>query len=69
MKIKQLFLSVAITLLAISCTKQDISTPQQVNQVQSNSVAVVSTNATSESTNVAYIFIEPKNKQKNVIFF
>jgi hypothetical protein len=69
MKLTQLFLSVAITLLAISCTKQDISTSQQVNQVQSNSVAVVSTNATSESTNVAYIFIEPKNKQNLIVKF
>lgn len=67
MKLKQLFLSVAITLLAISCTKQDISTPQQVNQVQTNSVAVASTNTIPESTNVAYIFIEPKNKQNLIV--
>ena len=67
MKFKQLFLSVTITLFAISCTKQDIPTPQQINQVQTSSVAVASTNTSSESTNVAYIFIEPKNKQNLIV--
>ena len=67
MKLKQLFLAVTITLFAISCTKQDIPTPQQVNQVQTNSIAVASTNTIPESTNVAYIFIEPKNKQNLIV--
>jgi hypothetical protein len=67
MKLKQLFLAVTITLFAISCTKQDIPTPQQINQVQTSSVAVASINTSSESTNVAYIFIEPKNKQNLIV--
>jgi hypothetical protein len=67
MKIKQLILAVAVTVTVASCTKQDISTPEQVSQVQTNSVAAVSTNTVPESTNVAYIFIEPKNKQNLIV--
>ena len=62
MKIKQLFLAVAITLLAISCTKQDVLTPQP-KDVQSESTTTLATSSvgstTSESNLKAYIFVEP----------
>ena len=67
MKLKQFILAVTVTVFAISCTKQDIPTPQQVNQVETNSVATVRTNTTPESTNVAYVFVEPKNKQNLIV--
>ena len=71
MKIKQLSLAVAITLLAISCTKQDVSTPQP-NDVKSEStttLAASSVGTSSESSNLAYVFIEPKNKQNLIVKF
>jgi hypothetical protein len=69
MKIKQLSLSVAITLLAISCSKQDTFTPQP-NDVKSESTTTSVTSSigtSSESSNVAYVFIEPKNKQTLIV--
>jgi len=65
MKIKQIFLAVAITLLAISCTKQDIPVPQQDNVLQTNSVAATSS-VTTETNNKAYIFVEPNSKFQTV---
>jgi hypothetical protein len=62
MKLKQLFLAVTITLFAISCTKQDAFTPQP-NAVKSEAVAsTMSIGSTSESSNLAYVFIEPQSK-------
>jgi hypothetical protein len=69
MKIKQLSLAVAITLLAISCSKQDTFTPQP-NDVKSESTTTSVTSSigtSSESSNVAYVFIEPKNKQTLIV--
>lgn len=69
MKIKQLSLAVAITLLAISCTKQDVLTPQP-KDVQSESTTTLATSSvgstTSESNNKAYIFVEPLSKFQTV---
>jgi len=69
MKLKQLFLSVAITLLAISCTKQDVFTPQP-NDVKSEATATLATSSvgttTSESNLKAYIFVEPNSKFQTV---
>jgi hypothetical protein len=71
MKIKQLFLSVAITLLAISCTKQDTFTPQP-SEVRTESVSTTASSSvgtSSVSSNLAYVFIEPKNKQTLIVKF
>jgi len=69
MKLKQLFLSVAITLLAISCTKQDVFTPQP-NDVKSETTATLATSSvrttTLESNFKAYIFVEPNSKFQTV---
>jgi hypothetical protein len=48
MKIKQLFLSVAITLLAISCTKQDTFTPQPNVVKTEETIKTSSVGTTSE---------------------
>jgi hypothetical protein len=65
MKLKQIFLAVSITLLAISCTKQDAFTPQP-NDVKSESTTTLATSSvgstTSESNFKAYIFVEPHTK-------
>jgi hypothetical protein len=63
MKLKQLFLAVTITLFAISCTKQDVFTPQP-NAVKSEAVASTTsvTSTVSEPNLKAYVFIEPQSK-------
>jgi len=70
MKLKQLFLTVTITLFAISCTKQDVFTPQP-NDVKSEATTTLATSSvgtsTSESSNLAYVFIEPKNNQTLIV--
>jgi len=70
MKLKQFFLSVAITLLAISCTKQDVFTPQP-NDVKSEPTATLATSSvrttTSESNFKAYIFVEPQSKLSLIV--
>ena len=69
MKLKQLFFAVTIILFAISCTKQDVFTPQP-NDVKSDAtstLATLSIGTTSESSNLAYVFIEPKNKQNLIV--
>ena len=69
MKIKQLSLSVAITILAISCSKQDTFTvqPNQVKSEATSTLAASSVGTSSESSNLAYVFIEPKNKQNLIV--
>lgn len=69
MKIKQLSLAVSITLLAISCTKQDVFTPQSddIKSEATTTLATSSVGTSSEPTNVAYVFIEPKNKQTLIV--
>jgi hypothetical protein len=69
MKIKQLSLAVAITLLAISCSKQDTFTPQpnDVKSETTTTLAASSVGTSSESSNLAYVFIEPKNKQNLIV--
>jgi hypothetical protein len=69
MKIKQLFLAVAITILAISCSKQDTFTvqPNQVKSEATTTLAASSVGTSSESLNLAYVFIEPKNKQNLIV--
>jgi hypothetical protein len=68
MKLKQLFLAVTITLFAISCTKQDVFTPQS-NDVKSEATTTLATSSvgtTSESNLKAYIFVEPITKFQTV---
>ena len=67
MKLKQLFLAVTITLFAISCTKQDVFTPQP-NAVKSEAVASTTsvTSTVSEPNLKAYIFVEPNSKFQTV---
>ena len=62
MKLKQLFLLVAITSLAISCTKQDIILDKKETLSQVNAVASVAQTSTPETNNKAYIFVEPHTK-------
>ena len=66
MKTKQFILSVVVALTVASCSKQDVITPQQVNRIEVNSVAAPSP-TTSEIPNVAYVFVEPKNKQTLIV--
>jgi len=68
MKIKQIIAAVLITSLVSSCSKQDITVPQPQNTIKTDAVAITST-ITSESNNVAYIFVEPntKSKQKLIV--
>jgi hypothetical protein len=72
MKLKQLFLAVTITLFAISCTKQDVFTPQP-DVFKPDAVSTMATSSvgttTSESNLKAYIFIEPKNKQNLIVSY
>jgi len=69
MKLKQLFLAVAITLLAISCSKQDTFTiqPNEVKSEATSTLVTSSVGTSSESSNLAYVFIEPKNKQNLIV--
>jgi hypothetical protein len=64
MKLKQLILSVIVTVSVISCSKQDIVVPQQDNTIKSDAVTSTST---PETNNLAYVFIEPKNKQTLIV--
>lgn len=66
MKLRQIIPAVLITLLVASCTKQDIAVPQLENTIKTDAVATTST-ITSESNNVAYVFIEPKSKQDLIV--
>jgi hypothetical protein len=61
MKLKQLFLAVTITLFAISCTKEDITAPQQESLSNSVSTTSVNTNSVGEGS-FAYVFIEPQSR-------
>jgi hypothetical protein len=61
MKLKQLFLAVTITLFAISCTKEDITAPQQESLSNSVSTTSVNTNSVGEGP-FAYVFIEPQSR-------
>lgn len=72
MKLKQLILSVLVTVSVVSCSKQEVTVPQKLNEIQTNglqinTVAAPKTSQTSEIPNVAYIFIEPKNKQNLIV--
>lgn len=67
MKLEQFILAVFVTLTVISCSKQDIPTPQQIEKVEVNAVAAPTSTSTSEQSNVAYIFVEPKNKQTLIV--
>jgi hypothetical protein len=66
MKLKQFILAAIITLTVVSCSKQDITVPQQETSTQTNAIAVTST-STPETNNFAYVFIEPKNKQTLIV--
>jgi hypothetical protein len=50
----------------VSCSKQDVTIPQQPTRIEVNSVAAPSP-TTSEIPNVAYVFVEPKNKQTLIV--
>ena len=69
MKLKQLFLAVTITLFTISCTKQEIFTPQS-NTDKNESVSTMATasvgTTTLESNFKAYIFVEPNSKFQTI---
>ena len=67
MKIKQLVFSVTVTLLSISCTKQDAFRPQP-NSVKSEMVSTLATSSvgTSVSNLKAYIFVEPHAKFQTI---
>ena len=62
MKLKQFILSVMVTVLAISCTKQDIVVEKKETLTQVNAVASVAPTSTPETNNKAYIFVEPHTK-------
>jgi hypothetical protein len=66
MKLKQFILAAVITVSVVSCSKQDIFVSHQTNTIQVNDVVTKST-ITSESNNLAYIFIEPKSKQDLIV--
>jgi hypothetical protein len=66
MKLKQIILTALVTISVVSCSKQDITISQQENTIKSNAVAVTSI-STSETSNLAYVFIEPKNKQTLIV--
>ena len=67
MNLKQLILSVVVTVSVVSCTKQDLTVPQKIEEVQINAVAAPTSPQTTEVRNVAYVFIEPKNKQTLIV--
>jgi hypothetical protein len=69
MKLKEFFLAVSITLLVISCSKQDTFTvqPNDVKSEATSTLATSSIGTLSESSNLAYVFIEPKNKQTLIV--
>ena len=62
MKIKQFILAVMVTVLAISCTKQDIVVDKKETLTQVNATASVASTSTPEANNKAYIFVEPYTK-------
>ena len=62
MKLKQFILAVMVTVLAISCTKQDIVVDKKETLTQVNATASVASTSTPETNNKAYIFVEPYTK-------
>ena len=66
MKLKQLITFSILTVSVISCSKQEIEVPQDNTTNQVTVVASTST-VTTESNNLAYVFIEPKSKQDLIV--
>ena len=62
MKLKQFILAVTVTVLSISCTKQDIIIDKKETLTQVNAVSSVVQTSTPETNNKAYIFVEPHTK-------
>jgi hypothetical protein len=66
MKFKQIILTVLVTLSVVSCSKQIVGPTQPTTTIKSESVTVT-TLPTSESNNLAYVFLEPKSKQDLIV--
>lgn len=67
MKLKQLFVGIiSLSVILVSCTKEDVYTPKQESVSETSSVAVMSTSPAVE-TNKAYIFIEPQSKLSLIV--
>ena len=68
MKLKQFFLTVTITLFAISCTKQDSFTPQPDVFKTEATTTTSSVGTTSSEPNLkVYIFVEPQSKLSLIV--
>jgi len=68
MKLKQLFVGIiSLSLIFMSCTKEDTYTPNEQVTTQESTIKPMSTSPTVSSTvNKAYIFIETNSKSKIV---
>jgi len=67
MKLKQLFLGfISLSVILVSCTKEDIYTPKKESVAETMSVTTMST-STPVETPKAYIFIEPQSKLSLVV--
>jgi hypothetical protein len=69
MKLKQLFVGIiSLSVILVSCNKEDIYTPKQESVAETMSVATTATKTASTSvvTPKAYIFIEPNEKFQTV---
>jgi hypothetical protein len=69
MKLKQLFLGfISLSLILVSCTKDDVYTPKQESVTETMSVTTMSTmSTTSVETPKAYIFVEPQSKLTMIV--
>lgn len=66
MKLRQLFLGfISLSVILVSCTKEESYTPKQESVTETMSVATMST--TSVETPKAYIFLEPQSKLTMIV--
>jgi hypothetical protein len=68
MKLKQLFVGIiSLSLIFVSCTKEDVYTPNEQVTTQESTIKPMSTNtAVSSTVNKAYIFVEPNSKFQTI---
>lgn len=69
MKLKQFFIGViSLSLIFVSCTKEDSYTPQIENVSETSSIATMST-STSTVLPKAYVFVEPQSKTNMIVSY
>lgn len=68
MKLKQLIIGIfSLSVILVSCTKEESFTPQQESVVETPSITTMSTSSSSTVAPKAYIFVEPQSKLSLIV--